>query len=52
MSGLFRSIGRKVLFSLDPEDAHGLSIKALKTGLVPGCYATQRSGAARRLSRA
>jgi dihydroorotate dehydrogenase len=37
MSGLFRSIGRKVLFSLDPEDAHSLSIKALKTGLVPGC---------------
>jgi dihydroorotate dehydrogenase len=37
MSGLFRSIGRKVLFSFDPEDAHGLSIKALKTGLVPVC---------------
>jgi dihydroorotate dehydrogenase len=37
MSGLFQAIGRKVLFSLDPEDAHGLSIKALKTGLVPAC---------------
>ncbi len=37
MSGLFQSIGRKVLFSFDPEDAHGLSIKALKTGLVPAC---------------
>ncbi len=37
MSGLFQSIGRRMLFSLDPEDAHGLSIKALKTGLVPAC---------------
>lgn len=37
MSGLFQSIGRKVLFSLDPEDAHGLSIKALNAGLVPAC---------------
>lgn len=37
MSGLFQSIGRKLLFSLDPEDAHGLSIKALKAGLVPAC---------------
>lgn len=37
MSGLFQSIGRKVLFTFDPEDAHGMSIKALKTGLVPGC---------------
>ncbi len=39
MSGLFRALGRKVLFSLDPEDAHGLSIKALKSGLVPACAA-------------
>jgi dihydroorotate dehydrogenase len=39
MSGLFQAIGRKILFSLDPEDAHGLSIKALKTGLVPACAA-------------
>ena len=37
MSGLFRSIGRRMLFTLDPEDAHSLSIKALKTGLVPAC---------------
>jgi dihydroorotate dehydrogenase len=37
MSDLFQSIGRKLLFKLDPEDAHGLSIKALKTGLVPVC---------------
>jgi dihydroorotate dehydrogenase len=28
-------IGQKLLFSLDPETAHGLSIKALKCGLVP-----------------
>lgn len=37
MSGLFESIGRRALFTLDPEAAHGLSIKALKSGLVPGC---------------
>jgi dihydroorotate dehydrogenase len=37
MSDLFQSIGRRLLFKLDPEDAHGLSIKALKTGLVPAC---------------
>lgn len=28
-------IGQKLLFCLDPETAHGLSIKALKGGLVP-----------------
>lgn len=37
MSGLFQTIGRNLLFKFDPEDAHGLSIKALKTGLVPTC---------------
>lgn len=37
MSDLFQSIGRKLLFKFDPEDAHGLSVKALKTGLVPAC---------------
>ncbi|MEK1889005.1 MAG: quinone-dependent dihydroorotate dehydrogenase [Phyllobacterium sp.] len=37
MSRLFQAIGRKVLFSFDPEDAHALSIKALKSGFVPGC---------------
>jgi dihydroorotate dehydrogenase len=46
MSGLFQSIGRKVLFSFDPEDAHGLSIKALKTGLVPA-YAPHNDPALR-----
>ncbi|MEP7455740.1 quinone-dependent dihydroorotate dehydrogenase [Phyllobacterium sp. SB3] len=37
MSDLFQSIGRKLLFILNPEDAHGLSINALKTGLIPTC---------------
>jgi len=37
MGRLFQALGRKVLFSLDPEDAHGLSIRALRSGLVPGC---------------
>lgn len=40
MSGLFESLGRRALFSLDPETAHGLSIAALKSGLVPTCPAT------------
>ncbi|OCW56381.1 quinone-dependent dihydroorotate dehydrogenase [Hoeflea olei] len=39
MSGLFETIGRKALFTLDPETAHGLSITALKSGMVPGCRA-------------
>jgi dihydroorotate dehydrogenase len=30
-------ISRKALFLLDPETAHSLSVKALKTGLVPAC---------------
>ncbi|MGQ0526431.1 MAG: quinone-dependent dihydroorotate dehydrogenase [Alphaproteobacteria bacterium] len=29
-------IARPLLFALDPETAHGLAIRALKTGLVPG----------------
>lgn len=36
---LFDAFARKGLFLLDPEAAHGLSITALKTGLVPGCAA-------------
>lgn len=39
MTGAFESIARRGLFLLDPEAAHGLSIKALKSGLVPGCAA-------------
>ena len=33
------SLGRKGLFLFDPETAHGLSIAALKAGLVPACPA-------------
>ncbi|WP_275788429.1 quinone-dependent dihydroorotate dehydrogenase [Pararhizobium gei] len=39
MTGPFQSLARRGLFLLDPEAAHGLSIKALKTGLVPVCAA-------------
>jgi dihydroorotate dehydrogenase len=31
------AIGRKLLFSLDPETAHGVSIAALRCGLPVGC---------------
>lgn len=34
MSGLFETLGRRALFALDPEQAHGLSIAALKSGLI------------------
>jgi dihydroorotate dehydrogenase len=37
MSGLFSSIGRKGLFLVDPEKAHGLSVAALKSGFLPTC---------------
>lgn len=30
-------LARSALFTLDPETAHGLSIKALRSGLVPAC---------------
>ena len=33
------SLGRKGLFLFDPETAHGLSIAALKAGVVPACPA-------------
>ena len=35
MTGLFERAGRQLLFGLDPETAHGLSIRALKCGLPP-----------------
>ncbi len=35
MNGFLDRIGQRALFVLDPETAHGLSIKALKTGIVP-----------------
>jgi dihydroorotate dehydrogenase len=34
---LFQTIARRGLFLLDAETAHGLSIRALKSGLVPKC---------------
>ena len=34
MSGLFEMLGRRALFAFDAEQAHGLSIAGLKTGLV------------------
>jgi len=39
MIDMFQSLARRGLFLLDPEAAHGLSIKGLKTGLVPACAA-------------
>ena len=33
MLDVFERLGRQALFCLDPETAHGLSIKALKAGL-------------------
>jgi dihydroorotate dehydrogenase len=43
MSDLFSAIGRKGLFLLDPEVAHGLSIKALKSGFIPTCHVPRDS---------
>lgn len=39
MRNLFEGMARSALFKLDPETAHGLSIAALKSGMVPGCRA-------------
>ena len=39
MSGIFSSIGRRGLFLLDPEVAHGMSIAALRSGFIPTCHA-------------
>jgi dihydroorotate dehydrogenase len=30
-------LARPILFHIDPEEAHGLTIKAMKAGLVPAC---------------
>ena len=35
MSGFYTSLGQKALFLLDAENAHGLSINALKCGIFP-----------------
>ncbi|KQV32059.1 dihydroorotate dehydrogenase (quinone) [Rhizobium sp. Root1203] len=37
MIDLFKNAARKGLFLFDPETAHGMSIAALKSGLVPAC---------------
>lgn len=37
MSGIFSSIGRRGLFLMDPEVAHGMSIAALRSGFIPTC---------------
>jgi dihydroorotate dehydrogenase len=37
MKDALATLGRSALFRLDPETAHGLSITALKSGLVPAC---------------
>ena len=37
MMDLFKSVGRKALFLFDAETAHGMSIAALKTGMMPSC---------------
>lgn len=37
---IFDSIGRRLLFTFDPETAHGISIAALKSGLRLACRAT------------
>ncbi|TCR91013.1 quinone-dependent dihydroorotate dehydrogenase [Rhizobium sp. BK376] len=37
MIGALKDIGRRGLFMFDPETAHGMSIAALKSGLVPAC---------------
>jgi dihydroorotate dehydrogenase len=37
MIGPFAGLASRSLFVFDPETAHGLSITALKTGLVPAC---------------
>jgi dihydroorotate dehydrogenase len=37
MIDLFKNAARRGLFLFDPETAHGMSIAALKSGLVPAC---------------
>jgi dihydroorotate dehydrogenase len=39
MIGALGNLGRRGLFMFDPETAHGMSIAALKSGLVPVCRA-------------
>lgn len=37
MASLFDRLGRRALFMFDPETAHGISIRGLKSGIVPTC---------------
>ncbi|MFB2566403.1 quinone-dependent dihydroorotate dehydrogenase [Rhizobium sp. IMFF44] len=37
MIGALSDLGRRALFLFDPETAHGMSIAALKSGLIPAC---------------
>ncbi len=41
MFGPFNDLARQALFLLDPEKAHGMSIAALKSGVVPSCRLPQ-----------
>lgn len=41
MIGRLAGIASRGLFTFDPETAHGLSIKALKSGLIPPCRLAQ-----------
>lgn len=49
MSGFFELFGRRALFSLDAEQAHGFSIAGLKTGLV-GCPAPQDAALSQKIA--
>lgn len=40
-SSAFDALARKALFSLDAETAHGLTVKALASGLTPACKVPQ-----------
>lgn len=42
-SMMFKTVGQRAMFSFDAETAHGLSIKALKAGLVPPCTVLEDS---------
>ncbi len=37
----FYQLARPLLFRIDPERAHAMTIKAMKTGMMPGCAAVQ-----------
>lgn len=49
VAAFFSGLARRALFSLDAEAAHGLTIKALSTGMLPSCNAAGDSRLAVRL---